>query len=327
MECICAKFKVWMTIVESGWNVWVWPPHTMSTVAALASSASRPDWVRPEDIDLPLRQLSLSQAIDNASHRLLVSSATSIRSWALALSSSLPHAGDWLNVIPSSSLGLHLQDQEFKCCLRYWLGVPLHSNPYPCPECSATADPFGDHQVGCGGNGDRISRHNAVRDVIFAVAQSAALGPSKEVLGLVPSSLARPADVFLPHWYLGRPAALDVHITSPLQEQTIAEAAFTPGHALQAGVQRKLASNLSACRATGTDFIPLVAETFGGLAEDTVSTVSAIARAISDRSHATDPATTSRHLFGRLAIALWSGNAGLWLHRHPTLPPFLDGMV
>ena len=20
----CAKFKVWMTIVESGWNVWVW---------------------------------------------------------------------------------------------------------------------------------------------------------------------------------------------------------------------------------------------------------------------------------------------------------------
>ena len=218
----------------------------MSTVAALASSASRPDWVRPEDIDLPLWQLSLSQAIDNASHRLLVSSATSIRSRALALSSSLPHAGDWLNVIPSSSLGLHLQDQEFKCCLRYWLGVPLHSNPYPCPECSATADPFGDHQVGCGGNGDRISRHNAVRDVIFAAAQSAALGPSKEVLGLVPSSLARPADVFLPHWYLGRPAALDVHITSPLQEQTIAEAAFTPGHALQAGVQRKLASNLSA---------------------------------------------------------------------------------
>ena len=42
------------------------PPHTMSTVAALASSAPRPDWVRPEDIDLPLRQLSLSQAIDNA---------------------------------------------------------------------------------------------------------------------------------------------------------------------------------------------------------------------------------------------------------------------
>ena len=155
----------------------------------------------------------------------------------------------------------------------------MHSNPYPCPECSANADPFGDHQVGCGGNGDRISRHNAVRDVIFAAAQSAALGPSKEVLGLVPSSLARPAVVFLPHWYLGRPAALDVHITSPLQEQTIAEAAFTPGHALQAGVQRKLASNLSACRATGTDFIPLVAETFGGLAEDTVSTVSAIARA------------------------------------------------
>ena len=24
MDDNCAKFKVWMTIVESGWNVWVW---------------------------------------------------------------------------------------------------------------------------------------------------------------------------------------------------------------------------------------------------------------------------------------------------------------
>ena len=140
-------------------------------------------------------------------------------------------------------------------CVIGW-GSPCTASPTPVQNAVPQLILFGDHQVGCGGNGDRISRHNAVRDVIFAAAQSTALGPSKEVLGLVPSSLARPADVFLPHWYLGRPAALDVHITRPLQEQTIAEAAFTPGHALQAGVQRKLASNLSACRATGDGFYP-----------------------------------------------------------------------
>ena len=33
-----------------------------------------------------------------------------------------PHAGNWLNVVPSPSLGLHLHDQEFRSCLRYWLG-------------------------------------------------------------------------------------------------------------------------------------------------------------------------------------------------------------
>ncbi len=65
------------------------------------------------------------------------------------------------------------------------------------------------HQVGCGGNSDRISRHNAIRDVVFNAAQSAALGPSKETPGLVPDSASRPADVLLPNWTNG---ILDGHM-------------------------------------------------------------------------------------------------------------------
>ena len=167
---------------------------------------------------MPLKQQPLSAAIDEALHQHLLSTVPSVRARALALSSALPHAGNWLNGIPSSTLDLHLQDQEFRCCLRYWLGVPLHSSPYSCSECHNTADPFGDDQVGCGGNGDRITRHNAIRDVAFSAAQSAALAPSKEMPNLIPDSLSRPADVLLPTWSCGRPAALDVHVISPLQQ-------------------------------------------------------------------------------------------------------------
>ena len=239
-------------------------PHTTAAVSALANAAATPEWLSMEDIDVPVRQRHLSLAIDEASHHLLQSSAPTIRSRALALSTSLPHAGDWLNVVPSPSLGLRLQDREFRCSLRYWLGVPLHNCPYPCPECRGTADIFGDHQVGCGGNGDRIARHNNIRDVVFTAAQSAALAPSKEAPGLVTGSLSRPADVFLPSWSCGRPAALDIHVISPLQQQTLSEASVTPGHALQVGVQRKLTSNLPACREAGVECIPIVAETLGG---------------------------------------------------------------
>ena len=158
---------------------------------------------------MPIKQQPLSAAIDEALHQHLLSTVPSVRARALALSSALPHAGNWLNGIPSSTLGLHLQDQEFRCCLRYWLGVPLHSSPYSCPECHNTAHPFGDHQVGCGGNGDRITRHNAIRDVVFIAAQSAAL----EMPNLIPDSLSRPADVFLPTWSRGRPA---VFLSFPL---------------------------------------------------------------------------------------------------------------
>ena len=95
----------------------------------------------------------------------------------------------------STYLGLHLHDREFRCCLGYWLRVPLHSISYSCPEYRSTANLFSDHQVGCGGNGDQISRHNAIRDVLFFAAQFAALAPSKEILGLISSSLSRPADI------------------------------------------------------------------------------------------------------------------------------------
>ena len=103
-------------------------------------------------------------------------------------------------MVPSSALGLHLLDREFQPCLQYWLGLPIFYTRGRCPVCQALADPFGDHHVGCGGNGDRIHRHNSIRDAIFSAAQTAALAPRKELPSLIPGSQARPADMFLPNW-------------------------------------------------------------------------------------------------------------------------------
>ena len=47
---------------------------------------------------------------------------------------------------------------------------------------------MGDHHVGCGGNGDRIHKHDSLRDVLFSAAQSAALAPRKEVPPLIPGT-------------------------------------------------------------------------------------------------------------------------------------------
>ena len=64
-------------------------------------------------------------------------------------------------------------------------------------------------------------------------------------------ALFRPADVFLQSWSCGRSAALDIHEISPLYQLTLAETSVSSGHALQIGVQRKLASNLPTCRDAG----------------------------------------------------------------------------
>ena len=133
-------------------------PHLTEAISVLAKVVTQPNWISLEDIDVPRRQHSLSREIDEAIFKSVLDSAPDTRSRALALSTAIPHAGDWLNVIPSPALGLHLHDREFRFSLDYWLGIRIMGRESRCPMCGLfdIADPFGDHHVGCGGNGDMI---------------------------------------------------------------------------------------------------------------------------------------------------------------------------
>ena len=70
----------------------------------------------------------LSRAIDSLLHDKLLSSAAGPRFRALSLSSSIPHSGDWLLVLPSHSLGLHFLDLEFRTIIlgdSHWICVEI----------------------------------------------------------------------------------------------------------------------------------------------------------------------------------------------------------
>ena len=49
----------------------------------------------------------------------------------------LAHAGDWLNVIQSGLLGLHVRarPQEFRYSVLNSLGVPIYATDDACPAC------------------------------------------------------------------------------------------------------------------------------------------------------------------------------------------------
>ena len=275
-------------------------------VSALAESAGRPEWLSVQDIDVPLTQRALSKSLDIALFDAILDSAPNIRSKALTLSSSIPHAGDWLNVIPSRALGLHFLHREHRVCLRYWLGLPMFGESPQCSICHVAADRFGDHHVGCGGNGDRIFRHDSIRDAIFSAAQSAALAPRKELLSLIPGCQNHPADVFLPHWDRGLPAALDISVISTLQQRTLQGAAETQGYALSICEERKMAAHAVSCRAVGVSFIPLAIESLGGWSELGAKTINHIGRLLGQRL-VICPSTTSRHLFQRCSVLCGEG--------------------
>ena len=197
----------------------------------------------------------------------------------------------------------------------------------PCPICSSAGDPHGDHQVGCGGNGDQIHRHDSIRDAVFSAAQSAALAPQKEVPALITGTCSRPADIYLPNWMRGQPAALDVIVISTLQQQTLEGAATTQGHALSMGKERKMAAHFEACRSVGVVFMPLVVKSLEGWDGEAADTIRAIG-CLQGHRLGIPPAESIHHLFQQLAISLWKGNAALWIRRFPIYTiPKVDGVI
>ena len=100
--------------------------------------------------------------------------------------------------------------------------------------------------------------------------------PQKEAPTIIAGTSSRPADVFLPTWSRGQPAALDVTVMSPLQQQTVSGAANSPEYALNVGIDRKLAANVVSCRENGVHFVPLMVETLGGWSAEASETITRI---------------------------------------------------
>ena len=97
----------------------------------------------------------------------LIDTCQSMRELARLKCLLLPHAGDWLNTPPLIALGLHLCPVEFMLVVKYRLGLPVFDQRGPCPACLQESDILGDHALCCGSGGERISRHNALKDAIF----------------------------------------------------------------------------------------------------------------------------------------------------------------
>ena len=192
-------------------------PLVNLALSTLASMTNRPEWTSTDNVDIPIHQRYLSRATDQADFDSLLGEAPDSCSKALALSSSSHHAGDWLQVIPSTSLGLHLADWEFRLCLKYWLCLKIVEDDTLCLVCGGTFDVNGDHYVTRRGNGDLIRKHDALCDILYTANHSAALASKKEMPSLIPGSLSHPADTFLPCWSRGKPAAFDVSVNLPVK--------------------------------------------------------------------------------------------------------------
>ena len=226
------------------------------------------------------------------------------------------HAGDWLTVVPSPSLGLNLRGPEFITALKYRLGCPIYLTESPCPACHRPSDVMGDHALGCGSHGERIARHNLLRDALHQTAAAAALAPVKEGRFLLPGRDARPADLLIPRWSGGQDAALDVTVVSALQPAMVAGSATTDGYAVSQAFKRKVTRVGEACRQEGIAFIPIAVDTMGRWHAVAIDQVKKLGSALA-RQRGEDESLEVRHLFQRLSLLLMKGNSALLVNRTP----------
>ena len=151
---------------------------------------------------------------------------------------------------------------------------------------------------------------------LYHIINSAGLSPSLETANLIPGKIRRPGDVSVTNWSLGKSAAIDVSITSPLQNTTILCAAIEAGFAAGEREKSKDENNLNNCHDEGIIFLPFVAEKFGTWGQIAKDIISYISKRWAYK-HMENRDKSLNWIYPKLSVAMHRGNANRIISRSP----------
>lgn len=282
-------------------------------------------------------QRELSSAIDSASvESLLLEEELPVASQAHLLLMLQEGSGSWLHATPSRENDTIMPGELFRIALKRRLRLPLLEEPGVCPCCGQGMDIYMDHALVCPCKGDRTLRHNALRNLVCVVAELAGLRPEKEKSGLLPKrpqdeeirgerlhNGRRPADIWVPQWQTGRPAAWDFAVTSGLQQGMLFTTVEEPSAALTnyERYKREFQDTTRQCDRQGLDFLPLVAEAHSGAWGPTARAVWHFLAKTWAASTGTDMSVISAFLAQRTSVTLHRENARAILRRMTDICP------
>ena len=243
----------------------------------------------PPELTKHLPQRQLSNALDAATTTTLLDQSTSTPAQRAHLRLvSAPGAGQWLHATPTAALGTKVDPVLYSVMLQRRLRIPFADSDDFCPMCDGIMDRFGDHALTCCCGGDRTERHNLIRNTLHQLSRSAGFASELEKPDLLrPRPLVgstyedgsarhslvhdtndqrRPADVYIPRWKHGTPAALDLAVTSGLRDGMVLSSANDPALGLQQYEDWKCSymDTRRQCTEEGMTFIPIIIEAVGG---------------------------------------------------------------
>ena len=172
---------------------------------------------------------------------------------------SMAETGCWLQAMPMKNVGTMLTDREFTLAAGLRLGLPI-AEESPCP-CGATADPLGHHRLSCRvlASG-RLSRHNAINDLLSRALKQAGAANAKEPRNLSANDSLRPDGLTHGPWSRGLRMIWDVTVRDAFA-QSYASIAQTARAVVARGEQDKMRKYQ--CLSDEYVLIPFVIDTTG----------------------------------------------------------------
>src|SRR6185369_6200417 len=154
-------------------------------------------------------------------------------------------------------------------------------------------DLYGDHSPLCKKSGDRITRHNNVRNLIFKLADIGLLSPELEKLGILgptDKTRRRPGDVSIKSWSLRRGLAIDVAVICPLAVSHLNSLEPCESYAQHQKIDRYAAG----FEKSDYDFAPVIFETSGAVNKEGETVLKQIIRFASKRAGITHTVFAAR---------------------------------
>jgi hypothetical protein len=226
-------------------------------------------------------------------------------------------ANAWINLIPiKSNL---IPSNQFLIIMRMWLGIPMFKNDgtvLVCNKCQMELDEEMVHALKCKRGGNLTKRHHIIRNTLFMMMKDSNWYPELEKNNLCIGQ-ERPADLYIPVYQSQKPAAIDVAITTPLQDRFMAHIVDTPLYAATVYERQKISFYEDKLNYEEIEFYPFVMESFGGIGEYAQGVLKRLCydqRARFNRQY-------SEILNWRkqqLSVKLWRANAEMIMERLPS---------
>jgi hypothetical protein len=236
---------------------------------------------------------------------LLEKTLTADRIRLLSVSSSRSAA--WLQAIPClGPIDQSLRPDEMRAALQHRLGLPLAEPGEQCSLChNHPLDLHGHHHITCSKGGFVSLRHNRLRDCLNALCRFAGMSPKVEQ-GASSGDLSRPADLLVPNFSLGKAAAFDFVVASPLVQQNLLEAGAID--VVDAAAVTKHTNNDAKCELLGWKCVPLAVDTYGRWGSEAHASFSSIASHLATTTK-TSLAAATNSIYSSLGIVLARYNA------------------